>query len=76
MVTVQNIWFGWKKVARRISTIQSKFLLFIFYFSLLLPFGVILTFFRDGLGAKGKLKSNWKKKLQDKHLFAGLREQF
>lgn len=47
-----KLWAGWKELAKYFADFQSRWLLTTFYFTLALPFGLLATFFMDGLRTK------------------------
>ena len=49
---LRRAWNGWKKVARAIGVFQTRLILALFYWSVLLPFGVASRFLADPLGLK------------------------
>lgn len=62
MQTLKNFWEGWKKIAHKIGTFQSKVLLTVFYCVILAPFGMAVRLFQDPLHLKKPLSENshWK----------------
>jgi len=48
----RRVWERWKVIAHKIGTFQSRLLLNVFYFSVLLPFGVGIKLFSDRLHLK------------------------
>lgn len=49
---LKRIWQAWKRVAHRIGNFQSRVLLTIFYFVVVLPFGLATRLFSDPLRIK------------------------
>jgi hypothetical protein len=52
------VWEKWKKVAIVIGSFNIRLLLTIFYFTLVIPFALIVKLFQDVLRLKPK-KTNW-----------------
>ena len=48
----KQIWEGWKRLARRVGDFQARVLLTVFYFLLVLPFGLAMRLFADPLRVK------------------------
>jgi hypothetical protein len=54
------IWDGWMKFSRAVGTFNTKLLLTVFYYVLLMPFGLAMRFLSDPLKMKGSgRKTNW-----------------
>ncbi len=50
MVThLKRLWRAWLEIARYIGDFQSRLLLTIFYFTVLIPFGLLVRAFSDPL---------------------------
>ncbi|MGA8150823.1 MAG: hypothetical protein WB952_07730 [Terriglobales bacterium] len=58
METLKRLWQGWKRIAKKIGNFQSRVLLTIFYFTIVLPFGVAARLFSDPLRIK-KRPAEW-----------------
>ncbi|MBN2227188.1 MAG: hypothetical protein JW763_07465 [candidate division Zixibacteria bacterium] len=57
-----KIWAGWKRFALALARVQLEVILFIFYYVIFMPFGLILRLFRhDPLQTRIKTDSNWHK---------------
>ncbi|UCD16691.1 MAG: hypothetical protein JSV44_09550 [Candidatus Zixiibacteriota bacterium] len=57
----KKIWTGWKKFARTLVRIQLEIILFLFYFGIFMPFGLMLKLFRhDPLNLRHKGNSSWR----------------
>ncbi len=53
MVFLRAIWGGWKRLAHRIGVFNTKLLLFLFYYGILGPTGIVVRMFqRDMLGKR------------------------
>ncbi|HCM37093.1 TPA: hypothetical protein DIS61_00395 [Patescibacteria group bacterium] len=66
MKLVQKAWVNWKRLTTKIAVWQARTLLTVFYFSILLPVGLIARSF-DLLQNKSKVKNTWqmRTKMQD-----------
>jgi hypothetical protein len=56
--TLKRLWAAWKRIAHRIGDFQARVLLTVIYAVLVLPFGVMISFFSDSLHIK-KRPTNW-----------------
>ena len=56
---LRRVWERWKVIAHKIGIFQSRLLLNIFYFSILLPFGVGIKLFSDRLQLKPHQGPYW-----------------
>lgn len=56
---LRSMWEGWKKIAKKIGEVQSRIILVIFYFVLLLPFALGVRWGSDPLAIKRKSKRGW-----------------
>jgi hypothetical protein len=55
-----KIWAGWKKFARVFGAVQAEIILFLFYFLIFTPTGLIFRIFRfDPLRIREIKGSNW-----------------
>jgi len=52
MATLKRIWETWKRVSRAIGNFQARVLLTILYATVVLPFGIGVSFFSDPLRIK------------------------
>ena len=76
MPILKKIWSKWKIIAHRIGVFQSRVILTIFYFILLLPVGIIFSLFKDGLNIKSEKKSTWLLKRKQSQTLEEMEEQF
>lgn len=54
------LWTGWKELAGYFADFQSRWILAVFYFTILVPFGVIATFLMDALNVRNSPElSGW-----------------
>ncbi len=70
------IWERWKIIALHIGVFQSRVILSLFYFILLLPIGFVFSGFKDALGIKTKHTSTWRNKEKQSLTLDQLKEQF
>lgn len=59
MDALQKFWKAWQRFGKFIGNIVGRVILSIFYFTVLLPFGLGATLFGDLLGLKKKSTANW-----------------
>lgn len=76
MKILQRIWERWKIIAHHIGVFQSRVILTLFYFILLLPIGIIFGFFKDALGIKAKYATTWRNKEKQSVAMEEMKEQF
>jgi hypothetical protein len=55
----KRVWRGWLRVATVIGDFQARLVLSLFYFVIVLPFGVLVRLFLDPLGIRGQRQSTW-----------------
>lgn len=57
---LNKIWSAWKKFARAFARVQLEIILFVFYFLIFTPFGLVMKLFGfDPLRQKLKADTNW-----------------
>jgi len=56
---LRSAWERWKKIARAIGVVQTRILMVVFYFVLVLPLGLIMRMRGDPLHLKAPRGSNW-----------------
>ncbi|HEX2897654.1 MAG TPA: hypothetical protein VHP63_06360 [candidate division Zixibacteria bacterium] len=75
----KKLWNGWKKVAHKIALVQTKILVSLFYFLILVPLGALFRIFGwDPLDSRGFYSSkltNWKEVTSKEHTFESLKRQ-
>jgi hypothetical protein len=78
MNAIKRVWSGWKSLSHYIGDFQSRLLLSIFYFTLLLPFGLGARWFDDSLQLKfdRPLQSGWVKRPSAPHGLDDARRHF
>lgn len=71
------LWQRWKAVAHRIATLQSRVLLFLFYYLVLAPFALGLKLLSDPLEIRPATAGGWLKRRQvDGDVLTVARRQF
>ncbi len=55
----KRIWEWWKPVAHKIGNFNSRVILTLFYFTLFVPFALLVKFATDPLRIKAKTKKGW-----------------
>ena len=65
METLRRLWLGWKKVARIIGDMIGRLFLSIFYFTLLVPFGLGVRLWSDPLAIKPEHGASWVERTTD-----------
>jgi len=56
---LQAIWQGWKKFGRKLGDVQARLLLSLLYFTVFVPFALVLRWFCDPLGIKTAASRGW-----------------
>jgi hypothetical protein len=71
------LWSRWKAFGHALATIQSRILLFVFYFVILGPFALVMRAFADPLGLRRGDSTHWLERAATKEDFTELaRRQF
>jgi len=75
-MTLKQLWLNWKEVAEYAGDFQARWLLTVFYFVVLLPFGLVVSLLSDPLAIHSNpSKSGWvKRKTTDLTLRQGRRQ--
>jgi hypothetical protein len=55
----KRAWLRWLRIATLIGDFQARLILSLFYFVVVLPFGLAVRLFADPLGIKGRRQSTW-----------------
>ena len=76
MKILQNAWERWKIIAHHIGVFQSRVILSLFYFILLLPIGFVFSGFKDALRIKTKHTGIWRKKEVQVNTMEEMKRQF
>lgn len=73
---LKSAWNRWKTIAHHVGVFQSRLILTLFYFILILPIGLIFTLAKDELGLKDRKISTWRKKEKQAETVEELKEQY
>jgi hypothetical protein len=60
-----RFWTWWKRVARKIADFQGRLILTVFYFTVLVPFALVVRFGTDPLGIQAGASPEWLARSQD-----------
>lgn len=55
----KRAWNAWLRIAAIIGDFQARVILSLFYFIIVLPFGLLVRIFADPLGVKGQRPTTW-----------------
>ncbi len=74
----KRIWQWWVPIAHKIGNFQARLILTVFYFTMFMPFAILVKLFTDPLRIKPKTKKGWieRKDEQVDDLLARARKQF
>jgi hypothetical protein len=61
----KRLWEGWKRIAKRIGDIQARVLLILFYFGVLSPFALAVSWGSDPLAIKAGAPRGWQPKAKE-----------
>ena len=56
---INKVWSKWKKFGRVMGDFFARNILTLFFFTIALPFGLIMRITQDSLNLKPKEKTNW-----------------
>lgn len=59
MQILRKVWQFWKRVGQAIGDLIARVVLSVFYFTLMLPFGLGVRLFGDPLGIRHKSQTLW-----------------
>ncbi|MEW6040569.1 MAG: hypothetical protein AB1633_03515 [Elusimicrobiota bacterium] len=76
MNRLRKLFNRWKVVLEKIGNFQARLILTIIYFTVVLPYGIIIRIFFDPLRIKKMTGSNWLPKKLQKIDLESLRKQF
>ncbi len=77
MEFLKQLWRGWMRFGHFMGDIVGRVVMTVFYFTLLLPFGVIMTLFGDPLDMKHKHKAPaWQARTTGDRTLEEARRQF
>ena len=72
---LNELWRGWQKVAKKIGDLQTRLILSLCYFLIVLPMGLIVRMFSDPLSLK-KTAARWHAKQSSPARLEEARRQF
>ena len=55
----RRAWAGWKRIATVVGDFQARVVLSLFYFVIVLPFGLAVRIFADPLGIRRTRQTAW-----------------
>ena len=55
----KRFWLRWKAIAGAIADFQARVILSLFYFVVVLPFGLAVRLFADPLRVRGERQTSW-----------------
>jgi len=73
---LRRVWKQWKIIAHKVGNFQSRILLNIFYFIILMPFGLGVRLFSDHLCLKLQSGTHWVNKVTNETTMENARRQF
>ena len=74
---LSHIWRGWKEVAVYIGDFQARLLLTLFYFTVAMPFALLVRWISDPLRVRVlPVRSSWVKRQVSDRSLAEVRRQF
>jgi hypothetical protein len=76
MAFLKKFWAGWKRFGHFMGDLLARVVLTVFYFTILLPFGLLTTLFGDPLNIKSKAKPDWLKRETGDQTVTEARRQF
>ncbi|TFH36256.1 MAG: hypothetical protein E4G99_05395 [Anaerolineales bacterium] len=65
MSLLSKFWQGWKRVGGFIGDVLGRLVLTLLYFTLVLPFGLLMRFFRDPLALRRNGPPAWQSRKPD-----------
>jgi hypothetical protein len=60
MSILRKFWEGWKRIGGFIGDVLARLILTLFYFTLVLPFGVLMRILRDPLSLRQRGTPAWR----------------
>jgi hypothetical protein len=74
---LKGFWEGWKAFGKRLGNYQSRILLALFYFPVVIPFGIIVRLFQDPFRRKvQQTESRWTPRSKSDHDLESIQRQF
>jgi hypothetical protein len=65
MTVLKKFWEGWKRIGTFIGDLIGRLILTLFYFTLVLPFGLVMRLVRDPLSLKKSDPPSWQGREKD-----------
>lgn len=72
----RRAWEGWMRFAHVLGVINTRIIMFIFFFIFVLPIGLVLQLLRDPLHIKHPPDTNWVPHPHDTHGLDSAHQQF
>lgn len=69
-------WERWKQIARAVGVVQTKFIMILFYFVMVLPLGLVVRLREDRLRLRPPQGSLWVPHSQEEHTLDRARKQY
>jgi hypothetical protein len=63
---LQAIWQRWKKFGRKLGDVQARLLLSLLYFTIFVPFALVVRWLCDPLSIKPRAQRGWRAKTEPK----------
>ena len=76
MELLKKFWRGWKRFGQFMGDIVGRVVLTIFYFTIMLPFSLIVTLFSDPLDMKKRKAPAWQARTTGDQTLEEARRQF
>jgi len=62
MSGLRRLWQSWKRIAQLIGDVIARVVLSVFYFTIFVPFGIVVRLVSDPLMIKGNSPPTWSKR--------------
>jgi hypothetical protein len=76
MELLKKIWAGWKAFGQMVGDLVARVVLSVFYFTILVPFGLGVRLLSDPLGLKGGARSLWQTRTTGDQSLAEVKRQY
>ena len=73
---LRQFWKVWKRLGQLISDLVARVVLTVFYFTLFLPFGLLIRFLGDPLAIKPGNQARWVDRKADELTIEGARKPY
>jgi hypothetical protein len=67
MKVLRAFWQAWMRLGQFLGNIVARVVLTVFYFTILLPFGIAVTWFSDPLEVRRGVKPGWRARPAETH---------